>query len=195
MTAKEDKVLQGMKLVLEGFKEKYGIDPTDANFKETPERVTRMYDEYFRGSLESEDKVKEILDKAFPCTYDEMVIVRRIRTHATCPHHLMPVEIECDVAYIPKKKSIGLSKLNRTVHLLARRLILQEQLTTDIADVLERHLAPKGVMVKIRGRHNCIRARGVKDLDSDTITSSVRGCFRDPLEKAREEFLLLTAQR
>lgn len=186
-----DKVLEGMRLVFEGFKEKYGIDIEDENFKETPERVTRAYDEFFRGCNTSDKEVEQILTKTFPTDNDEMVTITGIKTHSNCPHHLQVVEIECDLAYIPKERAIGLSKLNRIVHLLAKRPVLQEQLTHDIASYLEKYLEPRGVMVKIKGKHNCVAARGVKDPDSRTITTSVRGVFRDPSEKAREEFLML----
>ena len=120
-----------------------------------------------------------------------MVIIKDIHTYSMCPHHLLPVEMIIHVGYVPKGKVLGLSKIPRLVELYARRPVLQEQLAVDIADSMMYYLKPLGVAVVIKGRHYCMIMRGVQKRESWTITSCVRGVFRDPKEKARDEFLKL----
>lgn len=166
-----------------------GLDLNDENLRETPNRVAKAFRELCRGLYE-QDKIDEILSKTFPCDFDEMVVVTNIEATGVCPHHLMPVRYRIHVGYIPSPKGqvLGLSKIPRLVCLLAARPILQEQLTKDIADVFEDNLEPLGIMVVINGGHSCMQCRGVKMVDSQMITSAVRGIFRSE-GPPKQEFL------
>jgi len=164
-----------------------GIDPNDPNFVETPERIARMYDEIFAGLLEPNlEELENHLTKTFPCTYDQMIVEKGIEAWSTCPHHFVPVKYQVDFAYMPKDQVLGVSKPVRVVQILAKRPVLQEQLTQDIVDYLERVLEPKGVIVKVSGMHHCMITRGVK-AQAEIITSALTGVFENPSVKA--EFL------
>lgn len=168
-----------------------GVDLKDENFKETPQRVARAYEEIFHGLNNIKEEEQKLFKKAFSSDNDEMVIIKEIHAYSVCPHHLLPVEMVLHVGYIPNGKVIGLSKIPRLVELYARRPVLQEQLAVDIAESMMKHLKPLGVAVVIKGRHYCMIMRGVQKRETWTITSCVRGVFRDPKEKARDEFLKL----
>jgi GTP cyclohydrolase I len=143
-------------------------------YKEDPESI-------LRGALFSVD-------------YDEMVIVKDIEMFSLCEHHLLPFFGKVHVAYIPKGKVIGLSKLPRLVEVFARRLQVQERLTTQIAETIQNAIEPQGVGVVIEARHLCMMMRGVEKQHSAAVTSSMLGCFRDGKE-TREEFLSLIRHR
>lgn len=168
-----------------------GVDYKDANFRETPQRMGRAYNEIFHGLNDIKAEEKKLFSKAFPSDNDEMVIIKDIHIFSMCPHHLLPVEMIIHAGYIPKGKVIGLSKIPRLIELYAKRPVLQEQLVVDIADSLMKHLKPLGVAIVVQGRHYCMIMRGTQKRETWTITSCVRGIFRNPKEKAKEEFLKL----
>jgi GTP cyclohydrolase I len=165
-----------------------GEDPKREGLVRTPERVAKMYEFLTKGYHEDIDAV---LNKAvFTEHYSEMVIVRDINFFSLCEHHLVPFYGKCHIAYIPKGKIIGLSKLPRIVEVFARRLQVQERLTQQIADTLYTHLKPLGVGVVMEARHLCMMMRGVEKQDSIATTSAMLGSFRNDL-KTRSEFLTL----
>jgi GTP cyclohydrolase I len=174
------KVEEGVRLILEGIGEDTGRD----GLKETPRRVAEMYREVFAGLHEDPDAV---VDAVFDVGHDEMIMVRDISFAAFCEHHLVPFTGKAHVAYVPNEdgRITGLSKLARLVDVLAKRPQVQEKLTTQIADVLERTLKPRGVFVVLEAEHLCMSMRGVKKPGSETVTSAVRGVFRtDPRTRA-----------
>jgi len=182
-----DYIEKGMYYILRGLANDYGLDLTDVNFKDTPKRVSKMYAEIFAGIKNTDKQVDSILNSSFPSTSEGMIIAKNIRAYSICPHHFLPVDYVVDIGYIPNGKVIGLSKLSRLVELLAKRPILQENLTEEIVNYLQK-LDILGVMVIIRGQHYCMKMRGVKQQNSEIITSAVRGNFKDN-EKTRKEFL------
>lgn len=181
------KVEQGTRLILEGLRDTFGLDITDENFIDTPKRVSRAYYELCLG-INCQEELDAILSTSFPSTYDGMIVSKNIRCYSLCPHHLLPVEYHIDIGYIPKDRAIGISKIPRIVELLAKAPKLQEQLTSDIANALER-IECKGVIVQVRGKHLCMGARGIRQPDVDTLTSSIRGVFEG--QPVRNEFQLL----
>lgn len=152
----------------------------------TPARVVRALEEMTAGRRQSPE---EILGTVFEEDYDEMVVVQGIGYASTCEHHLMPITGTCDVAYIPDGRVVGLSKIPRLVECFARRLQVQERMTSEIAASLQEHLQPLGVGVVVRGRHACCEHRGVRSRNLMT-TSDLRGVFREKPE-VRAEFLAL----
>ena len=165
-----------------------GEDPKREGLEKTPARVARMYEFLTKGYHED---IESVLNQAvFTERYSEMVIVRDINFFSLCEHHLVPFYGKCHIAYIPKGKIIGLSKLPRIVEVFARRLQVQERLTQQIADTLYTHLKPQGVGVVIEARHLCMMMRGVEKHDSVATTSAMLGTFRDDV-KTRSEFLTL----
>jgi GTP cyclohydrolase I len=158
--------------------EAIGEDPQREGLVETPRRVADMYVELFEG-LEADPG--EHLRVTFEAGHDEMVMVRDIPFISLCEHHLVPFTGLAHVAYLPGPggRITGLSKLVRLVEGFARRLQVQERMTTDIVEAMERELAPKGSIVVIEAEHFCVSMRGVKKAGSTTVTSAVRGVFRD----------------
>ncbi len=155
-----------------------GEDPDRDGLQRTPARVADMYAEIFAGLHEQADTH---LSVTFDADHDEMVMVRDIPLYSVCEHHLVPFVGTAHVAYIPGEdgRITGLSKLARLVDAYARRPQVQERLTTQIADEIERTLRPRGVLVVIEAEHLCMSMRGVRKPGSTTVTSSVRGLFRD----------------
>jgi GTP cyclohydrolase I len=180
-----DKVARGIRLLLEGI----GEDPERPGLQRTPQRVAEMYAELTAGMRE--DPHAHVLplpgDK-----HDEMVIVRDIHFASLCEHHLAPFMGRCHIAYIPKGgRIVGLSKLARLVETFARRLQVQERLTSQIADTLYDGLKPLGVMVVMEAEHTCMSLRGVRKTGALTITSAIRGGFRkDPRTRAEAMALI-----
>lgn len=164
-----------------------GEDTEREGLLETPARVTRMYEEIFAGY--SVDP-REALGVTFDENHQEMVIVKDIVYYSQCEHHMAPFFGKVHIGYVPSGKIAGLSKFARLVEAVSRRLQVQERITSQIADILDEVLHPTGVMVVVEGEHLCMCARGVKKPGSKTITSAVRGGFRNdaPL---RAEFLSL----
>jgi len=160
-----------------------GEDPDRAGLRETPERVARAYAEMFSGLREDPEKV---LATVFDLGHDELVLVKDIEVWSCCEHHLVPFTGVAHVGYIPSRegKITGLSKLARLVDIYAKRPQIQERLTTQIADAINRLLEPRGVIVVIECEHLCMTMRGVRKPGSKTITSAVRGQLRNAVTRA-----------
>ena len=170
--------LQAAARAVRSLLEAIGEDPDRQGLRETPERVARMYEEILAGI--GRDPADE-LDILFDAGHDEMIMIRDMPLYSVCEHHLIPFVGVAHVAYIPNVKGqiTGLSKLARAVDVVARRPQVQERLTTEIADALEGALDPRGVLVVIEAVHLCMTMRGVRKPGSKTVTSAVRGIFRD----------------
>ncbi len=169
-----------------------GEDPSRDGLLKSPERVAESLRFLTRGYHEN---LKEILNGAvFSVAYDEMVIVKDIEVFSLCEHHLLPFFGRCHVAYLPTNKVIGLSKIPRLVDMFARRLQIQERLTTQIAETIMEAINPQGVGVIIEAKHLCMIMRGVEKQNSIAVTSSMLGVFRDS-DQTRSEFLRLIRER
>lgn len=166
------KAEEAVRLLLEAI----GEDVTREGLVETPRRVAKMYSEILEGR---EEKASEHLSKVFNVKSSDIVIEKDITFYSMCEHHLLPFFGKAHIAYIPKDKVVGLSKLARTVEVFAKRLQLQEQMTNEIADAIEECLDAKGVIVLIEAEHTCMTMRGVKKPGSKTITYAVRGAFKE----------------
>jgi GTP cyclohydrolase I len=169
-----------------------GEDPGREGLVRTPERVERALQYLTRGY--NEDPEKTLKDALFSVSYDEMVIVKDIEMFSLCEHHILPFFGKVHVAYIPNGKVIGLSKIPRLVDIFARRLQVQERLTTQIAESIQHAIQPQGVGVVIESRHLCMMMRGVEKQHSSAVTSAMLGVFRERQE-TREEFLSLIRTR
>jgi len=183
-----DLIARGVRLILEGI----GEDPNREGLRDTPERVADMYAELTAGM--HEDPSQHVVPLSGN-KHDEMVIVKDISIASLCEHHLAPFVGKCHIAYIPKKgRILGVSKLARLAETFARRLQLQERLTSEIANTLFELLDPLGVMVVIEAEHTCMTLRGVKKSGAMTVTSAVLGGFRkDPRTRA-EAMALITGK-
>ncbi len=168
--------------------ENIGEDPDRDGLKRTPERVAKAIQFLTRGY--QEDPAKLLRGALFDVDYDEMVIVKDIEVFSLCEHHMLPFFGKVHVAYLPKGRVIGLSKIPRLVDVFARRLQVQERLTKQIADAIQEAIEPIGVGVVIEARHLCMMMRGVEKQHSATVTSSMVGAFREQ-QQTREEFLSL----
>lgn len=167
-------------------------NPTRGGIEETPLRAAKAWEEWTSGyHIKAADLLKTFEDGAEGC--DEMVVVKDIPVYSHCEHHLAPIFGTACVGYLPDKRIVGLSKLNRLVDMHARRLQVQERMTNDIAKDIMEHLQPRGVGVVIKARHFCMESRGVKQTGSITLTSSMQGAFRDD-PTVRAEFLSLARQ-
>jgi GTP cyclohydrolase IA len=169
-----------------------GEDPAREGLLRTPNRVHRAYEYLLKGYTEDPEAL--IRNALFTCTYDEMVIVKDVEMFSLCEHHMLPFFGKVHVAYIPKGKVIGLSKIPRLIEIFSRRLQIQERLTTEIAETIQKSIEPQGVGVVIEARHLCMMMRGVEKQHSAAVTSSMLGCFRDEQE-TRTEFLSLIRNR
>jgi len=166
--------------------EAFGEDPQREGLLKTPDRVARMYEELLEGYRT--DPIAMVNDALFEVEYDEMVVVRDIEFYSLCEHHMLPFIGRAHVAYIPKGKVIGLSKIPRIVDMFARRLQVQERMTRQIGDFIDELLHPQGVAVVVEALHLCSMIRGVKKHDSRMTTSTMHGAFRTDLA-LRMEFL------
>lgn len=168
-----------------------GEDPDRDGLVETPKRVARMYAEVFEGLHQDP---QEVLTTTFELAHDELVLVRDIELWSQCEHHLVPFFGQVHVGYIPSVKGriTGLSKLARLVDVYAKRPQVQERLTTQIADAIERILAPRGAIVVVQAEHLCMSMRGVRKPGAKTVTSAVRGQLRDPATRAEAMSLILS---
>jgi GTP cyclohydrolase I len=169
-----------------------GDDPTREGLLETPTRVAKAWEFWGSGyEQDIEAILKTFEDGAEGC--DEMVVVKDIPFYTHCEHHLAPFFGTATIGYLPNSKIVGLSKLSRVLKVFARRLQVQERLTTQVADALVKGLAPKGVGVLVKARHLCMESRGVCEQGHHTVTSAMRGVFREE-PSARAEFLALARQ-
>lgn len=166
----QDKIEEAVKLLLEGI----GEDVTREGLAGTPGRIARMYAEIFSGM---EEDAEEHLSRVFTVDNHEMVLEKDIVFYSMCEHHMLPFYGRVHVAYVPNGKVVGLSKLARTVEVYARRLQIQEQMTSQIADAIMEHLSPQGVMVVVEAEHLCMTMRGVKKPGSQTVSIATRGVF------------------
>ena len=169
-----------------------GEDPDRQGLRRTPLRVAQMYDELLAGY--HTDPVKLINDALFDVDYTEMVIVKDIDFYSLCEHHMLPFFGRAYVAYIPKGKVLGLSKIPRIVDMYARRLQVQERMTQQIADFIDETLQPLGVAVVVEAAHMCGMMRGVKKANATMVTSAISGAF-EKSPKTRSEFMKLIGRR
>jgi len=168
------KIEEGVKLILEGI----GEDVKREGLIGTPERVADMYEEIFSGiGIDP----RQALGPMFDENHDEIILVKDIPFYSTCEHHLVPFVGKAHIAYAPNKsgKIIGLSKLTRVLEIVARRPQVQERLTTIVADSIMEKLEPRGVIVIVEAEHLCMSMRGVKKPNTVTVTSAIRGLFKD----------------
>jgi len=173
------KIERGVRLILEGA----GEDPKRPGIRATPTRVAHMFAEILGGIFENPEKHLEAIQHE---RHDEMVLIKNIPLYSMCEHHMLPFAGVAHIAYIPKDgRIVGLSKIARVVDGLSRRLQVQERLTKQIADLINEHLQPLGVMVVIEAEHMCMSMRGAKKPKAVTVTSAVRGSFRvNPMTRA-----------
>ena len=179
------KAEQGIRELLKSI----GEDPNREGLIETPLRVVKAFKELTEGY--SKD-AGEILSKQFSSTYSGIVLLKNIDFVSVCEHHLLPFTGKAHVAYIPSTgKVVGLSKLARLVEMYGRRLQLQEQMTDQIADAMEKHLQPLAVAVVVEAGHSCMACRGIKKANATMVTSALRGSFRDEPEPRAEVMKLI----
>lgn len=165
-----EKIREGVRLMLEGI----GEDVTREGLLETPDRIARMCEQIYGGLYED---AGIHLKKQFQAVNNNMVLEKDITFYSVCEHHLLPFYGKAHIAYIPDGKVAGLSKLARTVEVYARRPQIQENMTAQIAEALETHLQPKGVMVMLEAEHMCMTMRGVQKPGTKTVTTIVKGVF------------------
>lgn len=171
----EQKIEEGVRLLLEGI----GEDVNREGLKETPGRVARMCREIYGGMWQD---AGVHLAKQFEADNNELVLEKDITFYSMCEHHLLPFYGKAHIAYVPDGKVVGLSKLARTVEVFARRTQIQERLTSQIADAMEEHLHPLGVMVMVEAEHTCMTMRGVKKPGSKTVSVVTRGQFASDMQ-------------
>ena len=167
-----EKIKAGVKLILEGIGENTGRD----GLLDTPDRIAKMCEEIFGGLGKD---AAEHFEKKFEAINNNMVLEKDIVFYSVCEHHLLPFYGRAHVAYIPNGRVAGLSKLARTVEVFARRPQIQENMTAQIADEIEKHLNPKGVMILIEAEHMCMTMRGVQKPGTKTVTTVIRGEFKE----------------
>ncbi|MAH83031.1 MAG: GTP cyclohydrolase I FolE [Rhodospirillaceae bacterium TMED8] len=166
-----------------------GDDPDREGLIDTPSRVVRAYEEFFRGY---KVRAKELLERTFEEVdgYDEMVLLRDIRVESHCEHHMVPIIGRAHIAYLPKHRVVGISKLARVVDAYANRLQIQEKMTSQVANLIDEVLQPKGTAVVIEAAHQCMTTRGVHKPGVSMVTSRMLGAFRDDVA-TRREFLAM----
>ena len=170
-----------------------GEDPDREGLRDTPERVVRAYEEFFAGYREDP---ADILATTFNETaaYDEMIVLRNVRLESHCEHHIVPILGKAHIGYLPSDRVVGVSKLARLVEIFAKRMQIQETLTSQVADTLQEVLRPRGVGVVIEAAHQCMTTRGIRKPGVSMVTSRMLGCFRDNPE-TRREFLDMIGPR
>ena len=164
-----------------------GEDPDREGLRETPERVARMYEEIFEGIGYTNDEIAEMFNKTFEApktsSKNDIVIVRDIEIFSYCEHHMaMMYDMKVTVAYIPKDRVIGLSKIARIADMVGKRLQLQEKIGSDIAEIMQKATGSEDVAVLIRGKHGCVTSRGIKNVPAVTVTTTFRGRFENEAE-------------
>ena len=180
---------EAIKVHVRGILEALGDDPDREGLKETPDRVARMYEEVFEGMNYTNHEIAQMFNKTFTDRMEfgsasrDMVIVRDIDIFSFCEHHLaLMYDMKVTVAYIPKEKVIGLSKIARIADMVAKRLQLQERIGTDIAEIMQEITGSDDVAVLIEGCHSCMTARGIKKTAAKTYTTTLRGRFQTDLQ-------------
>jgi GTP cyclohydrolase IA len=170
-----------------------GDDPDREGLRATPDRVVRSYEEFFSGYGQDPE---EILARTFEevAGYDDMVVLRGIRFESYCEHHMVPIIGVAHIGYLPRNRVIGISKLARVLEIFSKRLQIQEKMTAEIANTIDRVLNPQGVAVVIEREHQCMTTRGVHRPGVNMVTSQMMGVFRDN-EATRKEFLSIIGHR
>ena len=170
-----------------------GDDPDREGLRGTPDRVVRSYEEFFAGYAQDPE---EILTRTFEevAGYDDMVVLRGIRFESYCEHHMVPIIGIAHIGYLPNNRVVGISKLARVLEIFSKRLQIQEKMTAEIANTIDRALKPQGVAVVIEGEHQCMTTRGVHRPGVNMVTSQMMGVFRDN-EATRKEFLSIIGHR
>lgn len=166
-----------------------GEDPTRSELLATPEKVAESYAEFFKGV--NQDETAALADP-FTAEHNEVVILKDIDFVSMCEHHLLPFTGVAHIAYLPDDKVVGLGRLPKLVEVVASRPQLQENLTAQIADALEKGLGTKGVVVVVQARHHCVVSRGARQPEANTVTMAARGCYSEPI--ARAEVMALIAK-
>jgi len=185
---KEESIAAFLRVILA----RIGEDPTREGLRRTPERFERALRYLTSGYHQDPEKI--LNGAMFSVSYDEMVVVKDIDVFSLCEHHILPFFGKCHVAYIPDKRVVGLSKIPRLVNMFSRRLQIQERLTNQIAQAIQKGIQPLGVGVVIEARHLCMVMRGVEKQRSETVTSAMLGAFREN-QQTRQEFLSLIGRR
>lgn len=165
---------------IRGILEALGEDPDREGLKETPERVARMYEEVFEGMNYTNEEIARMYGKTFPApaAQEDMVIVKDIEVFSYCEHHMaLMYDMKVSVAYLPRERVIGLSKIARIADMAAKRLQLQERIGSDIAEILQMAVGSEDVAVLIRASHSCMTARGIRNPSAGTVTTTFRGRF------------------
>ena len=188
----EEQRIAKMRALTHELLELIGEDTTREGLVKTPGRVARAWLELTEGYRKTLDGV--VGDALFAAEGSEMVIVKEVEVQSVCEHHMLPFYGRCHVAYLPDKKVIGLSKIARVVDMYSHRLQVQERLTTQIADAIDRVCKPHGVGVVMEAKHMCMSMRGVEKAHSEAVTSALRGRFRDD-PATRAEFLSLLSHQ
>jgi GTP cyclohydrolase I len=171
-----------------------GDDPTREGLRDTPNRVARAYQEFFSGYLQDP---RATLSATFEeaADYDDMVLVRNIRFESHCEHHLVPIVGHAHIAYLPGKRVVGLSKLARVVDLYAKRLQIQERLTSQIADTIFQALQPRALAVVVEAQHMCMTTRGAYKPGSTTVTQRLLGLYRNEAQMRQEVLAAINIPR
>lgn len=181
------KIEEGVRLILEGI----GENLDRPGIKDTPQRVATLYSDIFGSISLSQDELESCISPIEGEYHDEMVLIKDIPFYSICEHHMLPFFGKAHIAYIPGGgRMVGLSKLARLLEILSKKPQVQERLTTQVADTIEKCIRPKGTMVIINAEHLCMSMRGVKKEGTKTITSAVRGLFRSR-KSTRDEMLVL----
>jgi GTP cyclohydrolase I len=180
MAVNQEKIREHIRGILEAI----GEDPDREGLRETPDRVARMYSEIFEGIGYTNDEIANMFNKTFGAPINnDMVLVKDIEIFSYCEHHMaLMYDMNVAVAYIPRGRVIGLSKIARIADMVGKRLQLQERIGTDIAYIMEKATGSPDVAVVISGKHSCMTARGIRSMNSQTITTTFRGAFRDDQE-------------
>ncbi|MBR1773143.1 MAG: GTP cyclohydrolase I FolE [Eubacterium sp.] len=180
MAVDQEKIREHIRGILEAI----GEDPDREGLRETPDRVARMYSEIFEGIQYSNDEIAEMFNKTFDAPINnDMVVVKDIEIFSYCEHHMaLMYDMKVSVAYIPRDRVIGLSKIARIADMVGKRLQLQEKIGTDIAYIMEKATLSPDVAVIITGKHSCMTARGIKNTPAVTLTTTFRGAFADDMD-------------
>ena len=177
MAVNQEKVREHIRGLLEAI----GEDPDREGLRETPDRVARMYSEIFEGIGYTNDEIANMFNKTFDApTNNDLVLVKDIEIFSYCEHHMaLMYDMKVNVAYIPRERVLGLSKIARIADMVGKRLQLQEKIGTDIAEIMEKATLSPDVAVIISGKHSCMTARGIKNTPAVTLTTTFRGAFAD----------------
>ena len=180
MAVDQEKIREHIRGILEAI----GEDPDREGLRETPDRVARMYSEIFEGIQYSNDEIAEMFNKTFDAPINnDMVVVKDIEIFSYCEHHMaLMYDMKVSVAYIPRDRVIGLSKIARIADMVGKRLQLQEKIGTDIAYIMEKATLSPDVAVIITGKHSCMTARGIKNTPAVTLTTTFRRAFADDMD-------------